>query len=103
MTSLRAVISEILQSREFLISDLDGYLIGKRKDVEVVFLLLVDKDETALTTLIFFSIESRSVNSESGNIIARGIPGNPPPVPASSILVPGKKLITFAIDNEWRT
>jgi hypothetical protein len=52
LTSLRAVISEILQTRDFLISDLDGYLIGKRKDVEVVFLLLVDKDETALTTFI---------------------------------------------------
>ena len=52
MTSLRAVISEILQSRDFLISDLDGYLTGKRKDVEVVFLLLVDKDETAVTAFI---------------------------------------------------
>ena len=47
MTSLRAVISEILQSRDFQISDLDGFLSGKRKDVEVVFLLLVEKDEKA--------------------------------------------------------
>jgi len=39
------------------------------------------------------------VNSESGNRIARGIPGNPPPVPMSMILVPGRKSMTFAIEG----
>ena len=52
MTSLRAVISEILQSRDFRISDLDGFLSAKRNDVEVVFLLLVEKDDKAFLTFI---------------------------------------------------
>ena len=52
MTSLRAVISEILQSRDFHISDLDGFLSAKRNDVEVVFLLLVEKDDKAFLTFI---------------------------------------------------
>jgi hypothetical protein len=49
LTSLRAVISEILQSRDFQISDRDGFLAGKRKEVEVVFLLLVDRDDKAFS------------------------------------------------------
>ncbi|MGD0818935.1 MAG: hypothetical protein ABR986_11170, partial [Methanomassiliicoccales archaeon] len=52
MTSLRAVISEILQSRNFQISDLGGFLTGKRRDVEVVFLLLVDRDDKAFSDFI---------------------------------------------------
>lgn len=52
MTSLRTVISEILQSRDFVISDLDGFIIGKRKDAEVVFLLLVEQDEKAFAEFI---------------------------------------------------
>ncbi len=52
MTSLRAVISEILQSRDFVISDLDGFLMGKRKDAEVVFLLLVEQDVKAVAEFI---------------------------------------------------
>ena len=52
MTSLRAVISEILQSRDFQVSDRDGFLAGKRKDVEVIFLLLVDQDDKAFSDFI---------------------------------------------------
>jgi hypothetical protein len=52
LTSLRAVISEILQSRDFAISDLDGFLAGKRKDVDVVFLLLVETDEKAFSSFL---------------------------------------------------
>jgi hypothetical protein len=52
LTSLRAVISEILQSRDFQISDLGGFLTGKRRDVEVVFLLLVDRDDKAFSDFI---------------------------------------------------
>jgi hypothetical protein len=49
LTSLRAVISEILQSRDFQVSDRDGFLAGKRKEVEVVFLLMVDRDDKAFS------------------------------------------------------
>ena len=49
MTSLRAVISEILQSRDFQVSERDGFLTGKRKDVEVIFLLLADRDDKAIS------------------------------------------------------
>jgi hypothetical protein len=52
LTSLRAVISEILQSRDFQTSDLDGFLLAKRKDVEVVFLLLVEKDAGAFSAFL---------------------------------------------------
>ena len=52
MTSLRAVISEILQSRDFKISDLDGFLIAKRKDVQVVFLLMVDGNDDAFSSFL---------------------------------------------------
>src|ERR1700753_1523179 len=38
--------------------------------------------------------------------MAKGIPGNPPPVPTSSTVSPGKKDITLAIPSEcsmWRS
>jgi hypothetical protein len=52
LTSLRAVISEILESRDFQVSDLDGFLTGKRKDLDVVFLLIVDKDDNILPSFL---------------------------------------------------
>ena len=39
------------------------------------------------TTLIFLLMLSTSKNLHSGNNIANGIPGKPPPVPTSSIEV----------------
>ncbi len=60
------------------------------------------EEAMADATFIFFAIESRRVNCISGNIIARGNPGRPPPVPTSMILVPGEKLIKRAIASEWR-
>jgi hypothetical protein len=69
LTSLRAVISEILQSRDFQISDLDGFLTGKRNDVEVVFLLLVEKDEKA-----FYSFLERFKDFKGKRVIATLLP-----------------------------
>jgi hypothetical protein len=43
------------------------------------------------TTFIFFSIESRRKNSASGKMIASGMPGKPPPVPASRTLLHSAK------------
>lgn len=40
LTSLRDAISEILLSRDFEIVEKDGYLMGRKKDVEAVFCLL---------------------------------------------------------------
>ncbi len=69
MTSLRTVISEILQSRDFAISDMDGFLVGKRKDVEVVFLLLVDQDEKA-----FAEFNERFKDFKGKRVIATLLP-----------------------------
>ncbi len=55
---------------------------------------------TASATLIFFATESRRVNSEPGKSMARGMPGNPPPVPTSRMRVDGRKEMILAIDSE---
>ena len=39
----------------------------------------------------------------SGNKMAKGIPGKPPPVPRSIMLVPGRNWIVLAMPNEWST
>ena len=54
------------------------------------------------TTRIFFPIESTSVNLQSGNMIASGSPGKPPPVPTSMIVVPGVNRMILAKDKECR-
>ncbi len=46
----------------------------------------------ASVTFIFLAMESTRINWDSGKRMARGIPGKPPPVPASIIRVPGLKL-----------
>ena len=69
MTSLRDIISEILQSRDFRTSDLDGFLLAKRKDVEVVFLLLAKKDTGALT-----AFQERFKDFKGKRVIATLIP-----------------------------
>ena len=55
---------------------------------------------TALTTFIFLFILSTNKNWHFGNNIANGIPGKPPPVPTSRIVVLSLNLITLAIDRE---
>ena len=44
----------------------------------------------------------RSAHQGKGRIIESGMPGKPPPVPRSSIVVPFLNFINFAITNEWR-
>ncbi|MPN57372.1 hypothetical protein SDC9_205066 [bioreactor metagenome] len=58
---------------------------------------------TSLATLTFFPIESIKVNFTSGNKMAKGMPGKPPPVPTSNTVVPGLKFITWAIASECNT
>jgi hypothetical protein len=48
-------------------------------------------------TFIFFPMESHKVKLQRGKATARGIPGNPPPVPTSRMLLPAGKSTTFAI------
>jgi len=55
------------------------------------------------TATIFFPIPSISVNSTSGNNIANGTPGKPPPVPTSRTFVSFLNLINFNIEIECRT
>ena len=59
-----------------------------------------------LTTFIFFAIESTRRNSLSGNRMAKGIPGKPPPVPTSRIFVFGANETTFKMERlgrRWRS
>ena len=44
----------------------------------------------------------RTAQQGKGRIIESGMPGKPPPVPRSSIVVPFLNFINFAITNEWR-
>ena len=55
---------------------------------------------TSLTTFIFFKLESHKKKETSGKYIARGTPGNPPPVPTSSTLAPLGNFMNFAIAKE---
>ena len=64
-------------------------------------MLLRDNSSTMLfTAVIFFFILSTSINLTSGKKIAKGIPGNPPPVPKSTTTVFFLNLINFAIERE---
>ena len=58
---------------------------------------------TSFATIIFLPVPSISLNLQFGNIIAKGIPGKPPPVPKSIIVVPSLKFIAFAMAKEWST
>ena len=51
-------------------------------------------------TLIFLFFLSINLNFESGKTIDNGIPGNPPPVPRSNILVSFLNSINFEILKE---
>ena len=48
MSSLRAVIEDILRSRDFETFERDGVLVGRKGTIEVFFLLLKQPDETRL-------------------------------------------------------
>lgn len=54
-------------------------------------------------TLIFFPMRSMRWNRHSGKSMARGMPGNPPPVPTSRSVVSGVNCITLAIPRECNT
>ncbi len=45
---MKAVVLEILQSRDFEVSEQDGYLIAKKKDAEVAFCLLPSPDKATV-------------------------------------------------------
>lgn len=63
MTSLEKAISEILLSRDFEPEEEHGYLIGKKKNVEVVFCVLVEFDGEKLDHFLeqFEDFEGRKV------------------------------------------
>jgi hypothetical protein len=45
LSSLKALVSEILRSRDFSISEREGLFLGKKGEVEVIFCLLEEMDE----------------------------------------------------------
>ena len=55
---------------------------------------------TACPTLIFFPMLSTRWKWVSGNKIAKGMPGKPPPVPISIIVDPSLNFSIFKIPNE---
>ena len=69
--------------------------------LEILVLILSNFKEFTIesTTWIFLAILSTNVKLQSGNKIANGIPGNPPPVPTSKILVLFLKLIILTWMN----
>ena len=82
-----------------------GYGIERGFDSKRILFTLVilyTIGEFALT-FIFLPMESISVKRHSGNNIASGIPGKPPPVPTSSISVWGWNGSTLAMASEWST
>ncbi|MDD1767731.1 MAG: hypothetical protein LUQ27_04095 [Methanomassiliicoccales archaeon] len=52
MTSLTAVITEILEARDFAVSELDGYLIGKKGESEVAFCLISQEDDRSVKAFL---------------------------------------------------
>lgn len=52
MTSLRAVVSDILTSREFQVTERDGFLLAKKGDVEVIICLIGAGGEKALPAFL---------------------------------------------------
>lgn len=52
MTSLAHLVTEILQARDFAISEKDGYLMARRGDKEVVFCLLTSLDRFVVDTFL---------------------------------------------------
>jgi len=57
----------------------------------------------SVTTFNFLPTLSKSVKWASGNNIAKGTPGKPPPVPTSNIFYFASNFITFPKDNECKT
>ena len=72
-------------------------------EFKVVTLISFSLDFTLFTTLIFFSIESFKIKEHLGKMIAKGIPGKPPPVPTSNNFVLSVKEINFAMERECNT
>ncbi len=68
LTSLKAVVSEILQFRDFQISDQDGYLMARRKDAEAAFCLLSSPDKAAVDAFsaTFREFEGRKIVATLG-------------------------------------
>jgi hypothetical protein len=52
LTSLAHLVTEILQAREFQITERDGYLMARRGDKEVVFCLLPSLDRPAVDAFL---------------------------------------------------
>jgi len=52
VTSLKAVITEILSSREFQVTERDGFLFAKKGDVEVILCLIGAGEEKLLPTFL---------------------------------------------------
>jgi len=48
LTSLKAVIIEVLESREMQVHEKDGYLIGRKGEVEVAFCMIGPGEESAV-------------------------------------------------------
>jgi hypothetical protein len=63
VTSLKAVITEILSSREFQVTERDGYLLAKKGDVEVILCLIGAGEEKTLPAFLdrFRSFTGRKV------------------------------------------
>jgi hypothetical protein len=76
-------------------------LENKSKKSERVLVSLIKEEECRVSSKCDDE-DDDELTSVSGNNIANGIPGNPPPVPTSSIFSPGKNETTFAIANECR-
>ncbi len=52
MTSLKAVVTEILSSREFQVMERDGFLLAKKGDVEVIICLIGAGEENILPAFL---------------------------------------------------
>jgi hypothetical protein len=63
VTSLKAVITEILSSREFQVTERDGFLLAKKGDVEVILCLIGAGEEKTLPAFLdrFRSFTGRKV------------------------------------------
>ncbi len=70
MTSLRAIVIEILQSRDFSISEVDGYILGKKREGDVVFCLLPSQSRDAVDAFLsrFKDFKGKKVMAYLGSL-----------------------------------
>ncbi|MGD0056374.1 MAG: hypothetical protein ABSB83_00770 [Methanomassiliicoccales archaeon] len=52
LTSLTSVITEILEARDFEVSERNGYLVGKKGENEVVFCLISPEDDKSIKAFL---------------------------------------------------